>query len=778
MTKLVRFLEDVLFAHRRMFLAAFGAVTLLLGYSAADLRVDAGFTKMIPLRHEYMKTFTRYQGTFGGANRVLVAVMQREGDIFNPDFFKVLKQVTDDVFFIPGVDRPSVTSLFTPNVRFIEVIEEGFAGGNVVPADFQGTPRDLEAVRRNIVKAGGVGRLVSNDFRGALVRAELLEIDPATGVKLDYQAVAKQLEAIRLKYQSDGIRLHVIGFAKAVGDITDGARGVIAFFAVAFLITSVLLYWYSGSWKLTVLVLFCAMLPVVWLMGLLPVLGYGIDPLSILVPFLIFSIGVSHAVQMANAWKHAALGGADGVAASRDSFRKLLVPGATALATDALGFLVIMYIKIEMVQELGITASLGIALMIITDMLVLPLLLSFARLSTRELGKAGGQEAWSDRIWRRLGRLAERRTAAVALLASFAVLGLGLWKAQDLQTGDLGKGVPELREDSRYNRDSAAITDNFTIGVDVLSVIAQTSGVEGACTTFEIMDAIDRFEFRMRNVEGVQSVLALPGVAKVISSGWNEGSLKWRALSRNPLVLAQAVTPVDTATGLLNPDCSAMQILIFTRDHQAGTIARIVKEIKAFNRQYPSDKLSFLLASGNVGVMAATNEAVDAAEYIMVVSIFSALILLCMLSFRSWRATLCIILPLGLVSMLCKALMAMLGIGLKVSTLPVLALGVGIGVDYGIYIFDRLQRRMEEDGSGLIDAFYDALRQRGAAAVFTAATLTIGVGSWAFSALKFQADMGILLAFMFLMNMLGAVLLLPALAAFLYRPSGKTARQA
>jgi predicted RND superfamily exporter protein len=215
--------------------------------------------------------------------------------------------------------------------------------------------------------------------------------------------------------------------------------------------------------------------------------------------------------------------------------------------------------------------------------------------------------------------------------------------------------VPELREDSRYNRDSAAITDNFSIGVDVLSVIAQTSGVDGACTTFEIMDAIDRFEFRMRNVEGVQSVLALPGVAKIISSGWNEGSLKWRALSRNPLVLAQAVTPVDTATGLLNPDCSAMQVLIFTSDHQAATIARIVKEIKAFNRQYPSDKLSFLLASGNVGVMAATNEAVDAAEYTMVVSIFSALIILCLLSFRSWRATLCIILPLGLVSV-CKAL--------------------------------------------------------------------------------------------------------------------------
>jgi predicted RND superfamily exporter protein len=284
------------------------------------------------------------------------------------------------------------------------------------------------------------------------------------------------------------------------------------------------------------------------------------------------------------------------------------------------------------------------------------------------------------------------------------------------------------------------------------------------------MDTIDRFEFRMRNTDGVQSVLALPGVARTINSGWNEGNLKWRALSRDPLVLAQSVTPVDTATGLLNTDCSAMQVMIFTRDHKADTIANIVREVKNYNRAYGSDTLKFLLASGNVGVMAATNEAVDAAETTMLVFIFGSIILLCMISFRSWRGTLCIILPLALVSVLCKALMAVLGIGLKVSTLPVIALGVGIGVDYGIYIFERMKHQMEEHGQNLQDAFYSSLLQRGAAAVFTAVTMAIGVGTWSFSALKFQSDMGILLAFMFLMNVLGAVLLLPAVAAYIVKP--------
>lgn len=766
--KIINAIAHPVFTFRRTLLVVFALITLLLGYSATHLRVDAGFNKMIPLQHEYMQPFTHYQKVFGGANRVLVAVMQKQGDIYNKAFLNTLKQITDEVFFISGVDRPTMTSLFTPNVRFIEVVEEGFAGGNVIPAGYKGTPEDMETVRKNVLKSGVVGRLVANDFRGALVRAELLEFDPSSGKRLDYQAVAKQLEEIRSKYQRDGLDVHIIGFSKVVGDITDGARGVLVFFLLAFIITSVLLYFYSGSRKLTLLALVCALLPVVWLLGLLPLTGFGIDPMSILVPFLIFSIGVSHAVQMTNVWKHETVLGAGNLQASRNAFNKLLLPGSVALLANALGFLVIMHIKIDVVRELGITASLGVLLMIITNKMVLPILLSYTRLSAADLKRAQAGESRFDFLWKRLAHFAQPRPAMAVLLVSAVLLGAGAWKARDMKTGDLGKGIPELHNNSRYNLDNAAIVDHFSIGVDVLSVVVQTYNVQGACTNYGIMDTIDRFDLHMRNVAGVKSVLALPGVAKVINAGWNEGSLKWRALSRNPAVLAQSVTPVDTATGLLNTDCSAMQVLIFTSDHQGVTIAHIVSEIKKFSAENNTDKLKFLLASGNVGVMAATNEAVDAAELTMLMSIFGAIILLCLVTFMSWRAMLCIVIPLMLVSILCNALMALLGIGLKISTLPVIALGVGVGVDYGIYLFERIKHQMQDYGNALPEAFYEALRQRGTAAVFTAVTMGIGVGSWAFSALKFQSDMGILLAFMFLVNMLGAVLLLPALAAMLF----------
>ncbi len=758
---------DMVLRYRKTILTVFAIITVLMAVSATRLGVDAGFYKMVPLEHEYMKVFREYEKSFGGANRVLVALMQKDGDIFNPKFFTTLRNVTDDVFFIPGVDRATVTSLFTPNVRFIEVVEEGFAGGTVMPADFKGTPQDLERVRKNILKSGAAGRLVSNDFRGALVRAELMETDPVSGQRLDYQSVSRQLEAIREKYEKNGITVHIIGFAKAVGDIADGARGVVVFFGLAFVIIFFMLYYYTGSFRLVVPTIVSALAPVVWLLGLLPVLGYGIDPMSILVPFLLFSIAVSHAVQMTNAWKSETLRGEEGTAASKTALRNLLTPGIIALATDALGFFVILHIKIDMVRELGITATLGLLLMIITNMLLLPVLLSSVRLDQAALARLASREGMAHRIWRRMVIFERPRFAAMVLLLSAVALAGGLWKARDLKTGDPGKGVPELRDDSRYNLDTAAIVDNFAIGVDVLSVIAQSYNVDGACTSYEIMDTIDRFEWHIRNVEGVQSVLSLPGLAKIVNAGWNEGSIKWRALPRNKFMLAQSVSPIDTGTGLLNTDCSSMQIMIFTKDHQGGTISRIVSEVKNFNREHRTDKLEFLLAGGNVGVMAATNEAVDAAESTMLASVFGAIILLCLVTFRSLRATICIVLPLALVTVLAKALMAALGIGLKVSTLPVLALGVGVGVDYGIYLYERMKQGLQK-GHTIFDAFYEALRQRGSAVLFTAATMTIGVGSWAFSALKFQSDMGILLAFMFFVNMLGALIMLPALAVILY----------
>lgn len=765
--RLINVLEELIFGNRRLILIFFGLVTLLMAASVTNLRIDAGFSKLLPLEHEYMQTFTKHSKEFGGANRILIALMSRKGDIFTPEFFSTLEKATDDVFFIPGVDRAQVTSIFTPNVRFTEVVEDGIAGGNVVPADFQPDAAGLEKVRRNILKAGIVGRLVANDFSGALISAQLLDIDPNTGQKLDYIEVGRLLEErIRGTYQSDTVDVHIIGFAKVISDIANGATRIVLFFLIALVVTTLLVYLYTRSKLLTLVPIGCSLIAVTWQLGLLPLLGYGVDPMGLLVPFLIFAIGVSHAVQMITANAAEVHNGADSMAAARASFRQLLIPGFIALASDTIGFITIQMIEIQVIQEMAVTASLGVAVIILTNMILLPVLLSYVKTGHRYQRQVDAQLQFLRPAWRFFERATEPRYSIIIIVISVVLLGLGLWKGADIKIGDMHRGVPELRTDSRYNRDSEVITENFSIGVDLISVIVETKA--DGCVDYEMMNAIDRFAWNMQNTPGVQSVISLPGVAKTINAGWNEGSLKWRILPRNPASMVQAVSYVPTSSGLLNGNCSVMPVMIFTRDHKAETINRIVGEVKSYRADHDSDDLKFRLATGNVGVMAATNEEVEAAQFPILLYVFGAVILLCLYEFRSLRSVLCIILPLALVSILAYALMAILEIGLKVSTLPVVALGVGVGVDYGIYIFSRLKHNLDQ-GQSLQQAYLHTLAITGNGVVFTGVTLAIGVATWIFSPLKFQADMGILLTFMFLVNMLGAILLLPALACWLLK---------
>jgi hypothetical protein len=373
-----------------------------------------------------------------------------------------------------------------------------------------------------------------------------------------------------------------------------------------------------------------------------------------------------------------------------------------------------------------------------------------------------------DRVWVPLSRVATPKVA-VAIIAIAAVLfAAGGWKASQIKIGDLHAGVPELRPTSVYNMDTDVITGNFAIGVDTITTIIEAH--PEACTEYETMSVIDDFEWHMSNVEGVQSVFGIGMVAKIINAGWNEGSLKWRELPRNPSTMAQAVTYIDTSTGLLNGDCSVMPVYIYTADHKAETIDRVVAAVKEFRAEHGTDDLKFRLATGNVGVMAATNEAVSEAQFPMLMWVFAAIILLCLVTFRSVKATLSIVIPLSLVSILAYALMAYLEIGLKTSTLPVVALGVGIGVDYGIYIYSRFKSFLG-DGLAIKEAYLETLKVTGNGVVFTGITLAMGVATWIFAPIKFQADMGILLTFMFLLNMLGAIVLLPALACW-FKPKG------
>lgn len=832
-----------LIGNRNIFSVIFLAVTIFFGWSATNIELNPGFLKQLPIKHEYMITMLEYMDDFSGANRVLVSMRWKgNGDIYNPEYFKAFEEASSAVFFIPGIDRTKVSSLFTPDTIFIEVTEDGFRGEPVVPKKYSGTQEQLTQIRSNVENSGQLGLLVSSDHKAALIRADLLAYDQTKSVeenRVDYWLVNQKLEEIRGRYESplkyeykltrdygelksgtvvrvgyqepgmldklsdfdsmqiddkgnaiatidrgdvvvepvenpdynENIEINIIGFAKLLGDVIYGLLGVFGFFALAFGITVVLLFMYTRSLKITAVGLFVATLPVLWLIGVLPLIGFGIDPMSILVPFLIFAIGVSHAVQMTNAWRLEVVAGHSSEVASENAFIRQFIPGTVALLTEALGFGVIMLIQIPIVQELGVTACLGVLLMIITNKMILPLMLSRMTLEKGSLDSGEkAEEGFLYKLWEFPARFAEPKNALLVFGFTIVMMVVATVQSRDLVIGDSGIGAPELHPDARYNTDSGTIADMYDIGVDVLSIIVEAPDFEGdSCLQYEVVNLIDRFEMFSRSIDGVQSVISVGGVGRRVIAAFNEGQPKWRALPRSSVALTTAAPAFAPGLGFNTEGCKSIQVLIFTEDHEGPTIEHVIREIKRFIVENPVDGVKMRLASGNVGVMGATNESVGEAEVTMLLCLFGALVIFCLISFRSVTALFCVLVPLVGVTVMGNALMATLGIGLKVATLPVIALGVGVGVDYGIYLFERIQHYMHDPAVPFKEAFRRSMHDTGSPIVFTAATMSVGVATWTLSALKFQADMGLLLAFLFLVNMFGAIFLLPSLGAWFYK---------
>ncbi len=767
-------LERAVFRHRLFAIISFTLITCFLLFKATQIQLDASFNKNIPLNHDYMKVYTKHEKQFGGANSILISVCDADGDIFNEEFFTQLKAVHDQLYFIPGVNRPLVNSIFAPSARFVEVVEDGFAGGPIIPANFTADKRGLAVVKENIEKAKVVGRMIASDYSCAMVTAQLLETDPQTQEKLDTLAFAEKLETqVRDPLSTDKVSIHIIGFAKMAGDVAEGAKGVLLFFAIAIAFTFVMVWLFCQSLKLTILPIACSIIAVVWQLGLLSTLGFGLDPMSILVPFLVFAIGVSHGVQMINDIGKKVSTGSSTRVCCQASFRALLIPGGIALLSDTIGFLTLLTIDIGIIRELAITASLGVAVIIFTNLILLPVWASYMRFEGTVHIQAGthtDKPNFLDKLRELLVKATDRKTAGFIIVFTAVLFAVGYWQADKMRIGDLHAGAPSLHQDARYNQDTFLISDKYTISSDILKVIVEA--YPAACTEHDVMERISRFQWQMENVSGVQSAVSLSSVAQSVNAGFNEGNLKWQSLPRNTASLVQATSRVETSSGLLDGNCSVMPVIIFLNDHKAETIDHVVAKVKEFAAAEGTDKLKFKLASGPVGVMAATNESVSAAQLPMMLYVYGAVILLCLISFRSVKATVAVVLPLYIVSTLAQALMVQLEIGLTVSTLPVIALGVGIGVDYGIYILSSMMGQLKQ-GVALEVAYRNALVERGSAVLFTGITLAIGVSTWIFSDLKFQVDMGILLTFMFLVNMLGAVLLLPAIGSFLWTDQKK-----
>jgi uncharacterized protein len=760
------------FNHRAWLIAVCAIISAVLGFFATKLAVNASFDRMIPQSHPYIRNYLDNKSHLRGlGNSVRIVVENTQGDIFAAEYLDALAKINDAVFLLPGVDRAWMKSLWTPFVRWTEVTEEGFRGGPVMPDGYDGSPKSIDELRDNIRRAGIVGNLVANDYRSSVIVAPLMEtID---GKRLDYGEFSRRLEERIRGQETPTIKVHVVGFAKLVGDLIQGLLQVLAYFAVSAAIATAVIFLYTRCWRSTLVLVASALLGVVWLLGLLQLLGYELDPYSILVPFLIFAIGLSHGAQKMNGIMQDIGRGTHKYVAARYTFRRLFLPGLTALLTNVVGFAVLMIIDVPVIKALALTTSLGVGILIFTKLLLVPVLLSYTGVSPAAAKRSLREQSAETRgkgmdiVWRTLERFTERRWATAAVTMSLLLAVGGVLVAQRLQIGDLDAGAPELRADSRYNRDSAFVNAHYGGSTDQFAVIVKTP--PGGCDKYRAVLEGDRLGWALRQVPGVLDIASLGGVVRLYTAGGFEGSPKWLTINRNQFLVNTAVRPAMLYNPeLANLDCAVTPVIAYLADHKAETLNRVLGAAEQFAAAHGEPDLQFLPAAGSAGIEAVTNIVVKDSNRTMLLLVYAAVVLLCFITFRSWRAVVVALVPLAITSILCEALMVLLGIGVKVATLPVIALGVGVGVDYALYLLS-VQLALQRSGMPLRQAYGRSLRFTGRVVALVGLTLAAGVVTWAWSPIKFQADMGILLTFMFVWNMIGALVLIPSLSYFLLR---------
>jgi uncharacterized protein len=762
----LRKLEEYLFHRRNLLLCLTAALTAVMAFFALQLRMDAGFEKQMPINHEYIRTFEKYKSDLFGANRITIVVKARSGQIWTKAGLGRLYHVTQAVTYLPNIDRLGVQSLWTPNVFVNEITEDGFRAdpvinGQILPESLTSTK--ISAIRQSTTDGGYIGTLVSRDGNSAMITADLNETD-RYGKTLNYVSFNRQLEALRAKYQDKEFQIEIIGFAKQIGDIADGANAVLVFCGIALLLTAAAVYWYCHSIRFTLLPIVCSLMSLIWQFGTLRLLGYGLDPLAVLVPFLVFSIGVSHGVQQVNFIIRELSLGATATEAARRSFGGLLIPGTLALVTAFVSFATLIVIPIPMVRELAITAAIGVGYKIMTNLVVLPVTASYFNFkedyAIKVMRKRAARAKWLQ--W--ASYVARPRIAVLVLVCVAIIFGAAAWDSRDRVIGSLEAGAPELRDSSRFNQDAKDIANSYDMGLDWLSVVFEAP--PGSCGNAGLYQVEDDFTWRMQHVDGVTSADSFTTQLRTYNVGYNEGNPKMAVVPIDSANLAALGAEIGRVRGYVTKDCSMSAVHLYLADHKATTINHVIEAVKEYRRtvQYPG--LTIRLAAGNAGILAATNEEVARSELPMMLYVYLAIAILVLLAYREVRAIVICCLPLTVATFVGYAFMKELNIGLTVATLPVMVLAVGIGVDYAFYIYNRLQAHLAE-GATIVNAVEKSIGEVGIATIFTAITLSIGVATWSFSTLKFQADMGKLLSFMFLVNLIMAMTALPALAVLI-----------
>jgi len=753
---------SVILRYRTQFLVLITILTVFFGWRATHLKLSYDFEKLLPRNHPYVTTYQEFQEIFGGANLISIEVAVKQGDIFNPETLSKIRKITDDIQFIPGIDRYKVISIGAKKVKETKATAWGIEKKPLLWPDVPRTAEALHALRRACMSDDTVfGVLVSVDGKAALIMADVYE----KGV--NYQQVYKEIRRITDREVGPNTTVHVSGEPIVVGEVIKAMPKILWIFGISMVLVLGVLYLHFMNLRIPFLHITVSGATTLWGLGMMEVLHFTLNPMTTIVPFLLMVISISHANQLIIRYvEKSVLRGKGGVETAEEALGEILKPGVAALGTNLAGFAVLAIIPIGAIQELAITASIGMCCAVFRDLTLLPILLSrMPNLAASPTDKHVVGRLF-EKALTRISHSIFSRTERVVVLGIMALLSaVGFYYSGRIDIGSLHAGSPLLWEDSRYNRDTKKINQDF-FGTDAMSIVVQ--GEKGVLREPEVLTVMEKYQRFITGIPKVGGAISLVDVVKGVNQKVHEDDPAWFVVPSTPKEVGAAyylfysgADPGDFDIFGTN-DLDSANIRIYFKDHTADTIRLALKETKRFLAENPVKNVRFRLAGGIIGVLGAIGEVLAKYHLEATVLSYGIICLVVFLTFRSLMAVALICVPLGMVSAMSFAFMKLSSIELDVNTLPVTALGMGLCVDYSIYLYGKI--RSEASSGGTFREVLDrAMVSCGSAVIITGTTFTLGVILWVFSDLRFQATMGILLAFMFVMNVITSLLVLPIL---------------
>lgn len=757
--------------HRLITASAILIPTILLAAMLPRIEVYSRFADLLPQKHEYILNYNRMKATFGGANVVTLSLEVTEGDIFTNKTLNQIRMLTKEVDLITGVNHYQVASMAHPKIRRIRTTAGGLIKSEpvlprIIPEDEEGLKRLREEVFNNDIV---YGTYVANDGTAALILAGFDE------ERLDYNEIFTRLQELRTEIEADGTtRLYVAGEPMLKGWIYFHSSQLKLIFSITLAIMVFLLYLHFKSFVGVIIPLIGTGLSAIWGLGLVGTLGFNLDPLILVVPILISARTASHCVQMMERYQDELRNGATGDQAVRTSMGELLVPASIAIFTDAAGLLVLAVSSIPIIAKLGVFCSFWSLSNLFTVAILVPLLLTVMPIPHVEKSEAHRKHLPARLMTKWANFLVSPRSSVPVMgFALIIVLG-SFYYAKDAVVGENLPGSPILFQDSEYNIASARINEKFA-GANQFSIYFEGDAAHKMKDPI-VVATMDKLAQHMANVVDFGGTRDIPSLVRSVNRLYHFDDPRWSSVPAsqrdvgNILFMYEAGAAIPgVITEYMDLEGKTANFVTFFKNATGPTVDAAVASAKEFLDAHPLEGVTYRFAGGIVGTTAAANQEVEHSEMLQTILIMTVVMLSVMITYRSVTAALLVFVVLAMAVLINRAYMGYRGIGLNVNTLPVTAVGIGIGVDYAIYVLDRIREEVRH--SDLDTALKRALSTTGSAVLFTAVMVVSGIIYWIpGSALRFNSEMAMLLSLLMVSNMIGAITLLPLLVR-IFKPN-------